>query len=279
MITENEAKHYLYRHVRLDKNKPFYIGIGTINNIDKNSTIKSVLHRRAFSKSDRNNLWRKIYNKTNIKVEIMLYCDDYNFLKQKEIEFIKLYGRINTNNGTLCNFTNGGDGSVGYKHTDAQRKSMSEKRKIKVGEQHHLSKKVYVYNLKGNYIGMYYSRNQCAIALKVDNSCIYQCLKGKIVQCFEYVFKKEYLGENIPPINKPIRKKVNLLNPNTLESIKIFDSVTDVAIYLKTSTSNVSRACKNICKTLKNHKMKYYVKEQDTETSNIEDNQAIDDES
>ena len=31
MIVEN-GKYYLYRHIRLDKNEPFYIGIGTKNN-------------------------------------------------------------------------------------------------------------------------------------------------------------------------------------------------------------------------------------------------------
>jgi hypothetical protein len=27
----NNGQHYLYRHVRLDNNEPFYIGIGTKN--------------------------------------------------------------------------------------------------------------------------------------------------------------------------------------------------------------------------------------------------------
>lgn len=28
-MIEPEGKYYLYRHIRLDKNQPFYIGIGT----------------------------------------------------------------------------------------------------------------------------------------------------------------------------------------------------------------------------------------------------------
>ena len=33
----------LYRHIRLDKNEPFYIGIGNI--------------KRAYNKSERNDIW------------------------------------------------------------------------------------------------------------------------------------------------------------------------------------------------------------------------------
>ena len=35
--TIEEIKYYLYRHIRLDKYQPFYIGIGTIYKKDKNS--------------------------------------------------------------------------------------------------------------------------------------------------------------------------------------------------------------------------------------------------
>lgn len=35
-------KHYLYRHIRLDKNEPFYIGIGTVTKAElTNKTISS----------------------------------------------------------------------------------------------------------------------------------------------------------------------------------------------------------------------------------------------
>lgn len=31
-MLKNTGKYYLYRHIRLDKNEPFYIGIGTKGN-------------------------------------------------------------------------------------------------------------------------------------------------------------------------------------------------------------------------------------------------------
>jgi group I intron endonuclease len=93
---------YVYRHIRLDKNEPFYIGIGSKEN-----------HNRAYIKSDRNNIWKKIVSKSDYRVEILI--DDLTWQEacEKEKEFIFLYGRINLNNGTLSNLTDGGDGVYG----------------------------------------------------------------------------------------------------------------------------------------------------------------------
>jgi hypothetical protein len=111
MITDN-GEFYLYRHIRLDKNEPFYIGIGTKNK--RNSLKDSMMYNRGYSKTGRNNIWHKIVAKTDYEVEILLESDDYEFIKQKEIEFIALHGRKNLNEGSLINLTDGGD-SLGYK--------------------------------------------------------------------------------------------------------------------------------------------------------------------
>lgn len=125
---------YLYRHIRLDKNIPFYIGIG----IDSN-------YYRANSKKSRNDHWNKIANKTDYEVEILFKHDDYNFIKEKEIEFIKLYGRSDLKLGTLCNLTDGGEGCLGLVHSDESKlkmsipnkgKIISEEQKRKVSEFH-----------------------------------------------------------------------------------------------------------------------------------------------
>lgn len=105
-MIENEGKYYLYRHVRLDTNQVFYIGIGTKINKDFR-TIKSEYHR-AYSKY-RNTFWKNIVNKTDYRIDILFQCDDINFIKEKETEFIILYGRRNLDLGTLCNLTDGGE--------------------------------------------------------------------------------------------------------------------------------------------------------------------------
>ncbi len=111
---------FLYRHIRIDKNEPFYIGIGSKNNFD-----------RAYCTKKRNKIWNSIYTLTDIDIEIMLDNITWEEAKQKEIEFIKLYGRINKNNGTLANLTDGGAGMLGFKFSEEARLNMSKAQKSK----------------------------------------------------------------------------------------------------------------------------------------------------
>ena len=99
---------YVYRHIRLDTNQPFYIGIGS--DVSGNYT-------RAHYK-DRSNFWKNIVQKTKYRIEIMLDELTWDAACLKECELIKLYGRSDLNEGTLVNLTNGGDGTFGYKHTN-----------------------------------------------------------------------------------------------------------------------------------------------------------------
>lgn len=91
----------VYRHIRLDTRIPFYIGIG--KNIN-----------RAYSLKGRNKYWNSIVNKHGYEVQILFEDLTWEEAKEKEKEFIILYGRYNVNKGLLCNLTDGGDGSLGY---------------------------------------------------------------------------------------------------------------------------------------------------------------------
>lgn len=88
---------YVYRHIRLDKNVPFYIGIGEID-------------RRSRVNYGRNRLWNYIAAKTPYEVEILVDKIEWDEACKKEVEFINLYGRIDKNTGTLANMTDGGEG-------------------------------------------------------------------------------------------------------------------------------------------------------------------------
>ena len=113
----------VYRHIRKDKNEPFYIGIGK-----KES--------RAYSKYGRNPIWYRIVKKTEYFVEILYTGLTKEEVCAKEIELIAIYGRINNVNGILINLTDGGEGVVGIvkrKKTDAEKKAQSEKM---MGEKH-----------------------------------------------------------------------------------------------------------------------------------------------
>lgn len=107
---------YLYRHIRNDLNIPFYIGIGVKPKTYSKNTQE---YKRAYSgvinNGDRSGWWRKLFNKINkdIEIEIMYESDSWDHIKQKEREFIKLYGRKNTTGGSLVNLTDGGEGVLG----------------------------------------------------------------------------------------------------------------------------------------------------------------------
>jgi hypothetical protein len=115
-IVVNYSMAYVYRHIRLDKNEPFYIGIGS------DSTYK-----RANNIRNRNIFWKRIVAKTEYEVEIML--DDLNWEEacNKEKEFISLYGRSDIKMGNLSNLTDGGDGAHGVIFSDKRKKEISKR--------------------------------------------------------------------------------------------------------------------------------------------------------
>ena len=109
---------YVYRHIRLDKNEPFYIGIGSDSN-----------YSRAYSRKNRNNIWHSIANKSDFKVEIMIDDISKDDACKKEMEYISLYGKIVNSTGILANMTDGGDGITGYSHNTTTKLAISDKKK------------------------------------------------------------------------------------------------------------------------------------------------------
>jgi hypothetical protein len=179
---------YVYRHIRLDKNEPFYIGI---SNDDK---------YRATTKRKRNVIWTRIVNKTDYEVEILF--DDLTWKEAclKELEFIYLYGRIDLQTGTLANMTNGGEGTVGRKYIPSEThklnlsiaskgKKMSDVAKNKMSK----SKKVAVlqFDLLGNFIKEHEGIVDASKEFCKQNSStsIMRCCKGKYKQAYGFVWK------------------------------------------------------------------------------------------
>lgn len=110
-------KYYLYRHIRPDLNVPFYVGIGTKLSNHPNGVRSE--YKRAFMaskcKGARTKHWFHVYEKCNknIVVEILYETNDIKEIKNKETEFILLYGRLDKGSGSLINLTNGGEGAHG----------------------------------------------------------------------------------------------------------------------------------------------------------------------
>lgn len=106
---------YVYRHIRLDNNCPFYVGIGS-----------DATYARANSDKNRNKFWKAIVGKTEYRVDIVMDELSYDDAKAKEIEFISLYGKAINGTGTLVNITDGGDGCRGLVHSEEAREKMGQ---------------------------------------------------------------------------------------------------------------------------------------------------------
>lgn len=92
--------YYVYRHIRPDKDEPFYIGIGTEGS------------KRVIKRNNRNKHWQAVVDKNGgiFYHEIILTGLTASEARYKEIEFIKLYGRAKYDKGgILTNVLEGGN--------------------------------------------------------------------------------------------------------------------------------------------------------------------------
>jgi hypothetical protein len=137
--------YYIYLHIKETTGEPFYIGKG------KNS--------RFISKSSRSKHWHNIVNKHGYNIIFL----ETNLTEieafDKETYWINRIGRTDLGNGTLVNFTNGGEGASGrpmnQKTKDIlskinsgrptsvnQKEIVGSRYKGKFGNEHNRSKKV-----------------------------------------------------------------------------------------------------------------------------------------
>jgi hypothetical protein len=251
----------LYRHIRLDTNEVFYIGIGK-------------KEKRAYERGNRRNaFWKAVVNKTDYDVEILLESDDYEFIKQKEIEFIALYGRRNLGRGSLVNLTDGGDGLLGTiawntgsiekskyfgeKDTEERKKRIKEvygDSKVNISEE---SKKKISQKLKGRKV----SQNKKDIIYKEGNHVTKKCIHRKSGIIFKSIADGcRYYNINYRVEKNRIRNKCECrsfdyyqddLNIRSI-TFKCFDSITNKKY------SSIAEACRelelNYSKVRKNYK-------------------------
>lgn len=90
---QQDQAYYVYQHIRMDTQSPFYIGKGKGD--------------RAASRHSRNPHWRNIARKHGVSVEIVASGLDEELAFLAEVELIDKYRRLGRD---LCNMTEGGDG-------------------------------------------------------------------------------------------------------------------------------------------------------------------------
>jgi hypothetical protein len=205
-------KYYLYRHIRLDKNEPFYIGIGKVSSNIKNYSIDSEHYRRAYSNTNRNRYWKHVTQMTDYVVEILFESDNREIIIQKEIEFITLYGRKDLKQGSLVNMTSGGEGTIErsyssetkIKMSTSAKRNITHDRKIKLinqldknhstrgkfGKDHPRAFEIYQYDLDNNLIEVWDSMSDIQRELTFNISHISQCVNNKRKTAYKFKWSK-----------------------------------------------------------------------------------------
>jgi hypothetical protein len=200
-----EDRYYLYIHIRLDNNQIFYVGIGSKCKRKTNS-IKSI-YNRAYSKHNRNKYWLNITNKVDYEVKIILESNNYENIKNNEIEFIQNLGKKINNDGCI---------GLSLEKTEKHKENLSVSLKqyynnlspeeyikitskcrlgSKLNENHKeklinsRNKKIICLNLITNKEIIYNSIRSCARDLNIDHSNIVKCLKNNENKIKNYEFK------------------------------------------------------------------------------------------
>lgn len=161
----NIYKYFVYRHIRLDKNEVFYIGRGKTYVKEKYKTKSSIvgLYWRAFCKNNRHPFWKSVTAKTDFAVEIIFESNDFDFICEKEQEFIKLYGRKDLGTGTLVNMSDGGDGGHELsKYSVNLIKKTNKERGYYDRYREERSLPVYVYSSNGLFLKSCKDKFECA---------------------------------------------------------------------------------------------------------------------
>jgi hypothetical protein len=229
---------YLYRHIRLDKNQPFYIGIGS-----------SEYYNRAYRHKQRSELWKRIASKGGYRVEILLDDLTWDEVREKEKEFIKLYGRIDLKTGCLANMTDGGDGTINA--------IISKENREKVAEANR--RRIFTEEDRRNMSIRYTGRKKSDEAKKKLSNSLRNSQKFKdAIKRNSEKFKGFKHSEETKKKLSELRSKKIIQKTLDGEFIKIWDSAKQAQIELGLHKGNISKCCNGQYKKASGYKWEYY---------------------
>jgi hypothetical protein len=233
----------VYKHIRIDTNETFYIGIG-----------KTKL--RAYNKYNRSKYWKSIVNKIDDFLVQILHDDiSWEEACEKEKEYIQYYGRANLGKGSLCNLTDGGEGILNLKHTIESKSKISEATKKRFKETSHVrkgcvftnknSKAVVLVDLKTYIIYSFDTLVKAGLFLKTNPSRVRRaCLVSKSINNFYLKFGSEITEKEIAELKIKTIYDLSLININ-----KDYTSVRKKVI--NTKTNKIYNSLSEVCKKYK----------------------------
>jgi hypothetical protein len=212
-----DKQHYVYQHIRPDKNEVFYIGIGS-------DYPNRYTRAYAFSKNHRNSIWDKIYKKNNnqVIVEILSVHSDLKECFKEEKRLIQIYGRLCHGTGSLANISQGGESAAAD------------------------SKKIIQYDSEGYFIKVWDNVNLIEHQLGIKSKTVYRCISLNSIVESKYLFKwwSEDYPEKIKFISKTRRKKIVYQYDKDCNLIKIHPSVFTAGTTTSIDPSSIFNAIK-----------------------------------
>lgn len=218
------AMFYIYRHIRPDTGEVFYIGLGRYQ--------KNWKYQRAHTTKNRNIHWQRIVNKCegHFIVDILLDSLTQPQAETKERLFIMIYGRSDLGLGTLCNLTNGGEGTQELSQESRDKISQSMK-----GSKNHMFGKEHTQDFKDN--------------MKIKMSGSNNPNFGKpLPEHHKEINRQTQLGrkhskDTIEARVSQFRKKVQWASDGIINIT--FDSISHAADYYHVAPSTITRWCKS----------------------------------
>lgn len=261
----NKIRFYIYRHIRLDTNTPFYIGKGT--------------KYRAYIKNGRNDYWNKIINKTAYKVEIILSNLSEDDAYKKEKYFIELYKKFGYCEANLTDGGMGGTGlfgiknlSFGRKHSEETKQKISKSKKGKKTKPHseETKRKISEKQIgnKNHRFGKICSNRGIPLTEEHKNK-ISKKNKGR-KSTEEQLKNRTQKGEkhgrfgkhHSEETKKVISEKLKIKRPIIDSNNNIYESIHVVCEKLNKDSSTIYRVLRGKTKKLQNGlELKYYIQE------------------
>lgn len=203
--------------------------------------------------------------------EILEFCNTYEELNPREQYWIAYYRKFNSKKFKLTNHTEGGEGTLGYKHTKAD--------KLKSSLAHKKRGKTIAHNATqviDQYGTLYSSITEAAKAIKCSRSAIKILISGKVkyvkVKGFSFIRYKNLDGsinkQSFPSyVSKQERIKIlrntsrlNFKPVQELDSDFVYLSSKHLAEDLGVAPSTVAHHLRGEGLTLKGKKYKFYTK-------------------
>lgn len=252
MVYIYAMKFYLYIHRKKDNNEIFYVGISRCR-----KSTKGINYIRAASLYKRNSIWKRIVAKHGFYFEIVEFADTQYEIKQKEIEYIKKYGRLDNNTGILSNMTDGGDGRLNGtpESYEINKQNLAKYRELK-------KKKCYQYDLQGNFIREFNSITEASIEIgDTTTSGIISCCKEKINHYYGYVWRYDFSKKLEISIKSRKYSKVFEYSKKGI-FIKEWNNSKEAGDFYNISYENIDRSCKNKIYPICNNSQWSYIKKE-----------------